>query len=564
MSGRYQRACGMATLLACTAVMEVALAGGLDVQHFRPNANGQGLFGVESPNTLSPLSPHFELSTNMARGLLGVDQGGETLLLSKFQAITHIQAGLGILPWIDLAFDLPVALVNNGTSLAASASTNAGLGDLRITSRIRLLNRESGPLGLAVVLPLTLPTGSPDDYLGEDGLTFNPQVALAGDAGAMGWGMSLGYKLRPLINQYYEPVGASLQLDDEVTYGLATSIALMDTLRLGMELEGRLGFQGAIDRPLEARFGGKFRSEGGLYGFGGAGLGLIGGYGAPTWRVFAGVGYTLGLDFAGFGDSDRDGVKDKVDQCPDTPEDLDQFQDTDGCPDPDNDGDGILDVNDTCPRAAETANGFDDADGCPEADLDMDNVPDEYDKCKTIAEDQDGFEDKDGCPDEDNDGDGFKDIDDRCPDEAEDQDGFQDSDGCPDPDNDGDGVLDEMDQCPNKLETQNGYQDDDGCPERDRDSDGIPDAIDRCRSKAETYNGYKDNDGCPERDTDHDGIPDAIDKCRRKPETHNGFNDEDGCPEKDSDRDGIPDELDRCPHKPETHNKINDEDGCPD
>lgn len=65
-------------------------------------------------------------------------------------------------------------------------------------------------------------------------------------------------------------------------------------------------------------------------------------------------------------DSDSDGIPDSEDRCPLTPEDKDQFEDDDGCPDPDNDGDGIPDARDRCPLEAETANGFEDEDGCPD------------------------------------------------------------------------------------------------------------------------------------------------------------------------------------------------------
>ncbi len=128
------------------------------------------------------------------------------------------------------------------------------------------------------------------------------------------------------------------------------------------------------------------------------------------WDMF--LGGTL--YFGSSSDKDKDGIDNKYDGCPEQPEDIDGYQDLDGCPDPDNDGDGILDADDRCP---------DD------------------------AEDLDGYRDQDGCPDPDNDGDGVIDAYDNCPDEAEDFDGFQDDDGCPDLDNDGDGVLDTMDKC---------------------------------------------------------------------------------------------------------------------
>jgi outer membrane protein OmpA-like peptidoglycan-associated protein len=142
-----------------------------------------------------------------------------------------------------------------------------------------------------------------------------------------------------------------------------------------------------------------------------------------------------GLNANSVSDRDHDGIVDESDRCPDVPEDIDDFQDKDGCPDPDNDQDGIADKVDHC--------------------------PDE-------AEDKDGFEDADGCPEEDNDKDGIVDTMDKCPDVPEDKDKFEDEDGCPDPDNDKDGILDGQDLCPNEPETVNGYADTDGCPDEDQ------------------------------------------------------------------------------------------------
>jgi outer membrane protein OmpA-like peptidoglycan-associated protein len=141
----------------------------------------------------------------------------------------------------------------------------------------------------------------------------------------------------------------------------------------------------------------------------------------------------ISLFFGGNKDKDEDGILNKDDKCPNEPEDIDGFQDSDGCPDPDNDGDGILDLKDQAPNQ---------------------------------AEDIDGFEDEDGIPDLDNDGDGIPDLTDQAPNQAEDIDGFMDEDGIPDPDNDNDGILDTVDQCPDAPETVNGFQDEDGCPDK--------------------------------------------------------------------------------------------------
>jgi outer membrane protein OmpA-like peptidoglycan-associated protein len=172
-------------------------------------------------------------------------------------------------------------------------------------------------------------------------------------------------------------------------------------------------------------------------------------------------------------DSDGDGLRDDVDDCPDQAEDVDGFQDDDGCPEPDNDGDGVC-------EAYVFERGLKDALG------DICRSP-AIDQCPDVPEDLDGWKDLDGCPedDDDRDNDSIGDLLDKCPDDPEDKDGFQDDDGCPDPDNDGDGICDPWvflegkvakyasvckgsDKCPNEPETFNGFEDDDGCPDESK------------------------------------------------------------------------------------------------
>ncbi len=69
---------------------------------------------------------------------------------------------------------------------------------------------------------------------------------------------------------------------------------------------------------------------------------------------------------SGEDDTDGDGIADVADLCTTEPEDVDDFEDDDGCVDPDNDQDQIADVDDACPNEPETYNGQDDGDGCPD------------------------------------------------------------------------------------------------------------------------------------------------------------------------------------------------------
>jgi len=139
-------------------------------------------------------------------------------------------------------------------------------------------------------------------------------------------------------------------------------------------------------------------------------------------------------------DKDGDTIVDDKDACPEKPEDFDEFEDEDGCPDPDNDKDDILDPLDNCPNEA----GPEKTGGCP--DKDGDGIIDSKDACPTQPEDKDGFEDEDGCPDVDNDKDGILDGTDACPDDA----GPLENKGCPRKDSDGDGFFDDEDACVQK------------------------------------------------------------------------------------------------------------------
>ncbi len=147
----------------------------------------------------------------------------------------------------------------------------------------------------------------------------------------------------------------------------------------------------------------------------------------------AGIAYGLGS-----GDTDRDGVSDKKDKCPDVPG-LKEF---DGCPDTDEDG--IPDPEDDCPENA----GPEENKGCP--DTDGDGVLDKDDTCPEVA----GLVELGGCPDAD--ADGIADQDDTCPEAA----GPVENKGCPWPDTDNDGVLDKDDDCPEMAGTTAN-----GCPE---------------------------------------------------------------------------------------------------
>jgi hypothetical protein len=88
------------------------------------------------------------------------------------------------------------------------------------------------------------------------------------------------------------------------------------------------------------------------------GLGFVG-VGAPVVRAVLGFWWSPRVH-----DADADGIEDDQDQCPPLAEDVDGFEDTDGCPDPDNDGDWVPDADDLCPDQAADEDRDLNEDGC--------------------------------------------------------------------------------------------------------------------------------------------------------------------------------------------------------
>jgi outer membrane protein OmpA-like peptidoglycan-associated protein len=208
-----------------------------------------------------------------------------------------------------------------------------------------------------------------------------------------------------------------------------------------------------------------------------------------------------GLSVYAFGgpqrDADHDGIGDKIDRCPGTPQGA--AVDGNGCP-LDSDEDRVFDGLDACPGTLVGATV--DASGCP-SDSDIDGVLDGIDACPDTP--SGATVDATGCP-SDTDSDSVLDGLDRCP--ATPAGAQIDQDGCP-LDDDADGVFNGIDQCPNTPEGV--AVDETGCP-LDSDGDGVVNALDRCPDTPP--NTEVDASGCEVvRDSDGDGVPDAADRC---------------------------------------------------
>lgn len=331
------------------------------------------------------------------------------------------------------------------------------LGDPRLSAKLRLYGRRSGDgFSLAAVAYSSAPLGkhmAPNRGVGQKGITAGGHLVAELHMNRLRLALNLGGLYRPLSKII------TIETGSEFTYGLAGGYALTSQLDVLAEVTGNTRLSANADedatelRVLTQMLAGEVRFTAG------AGIGLAGGVGVPDFRALFGAQFSSDIS-----DSDDDGIRNIDDRCPTVPEDLDGYQDDDGCPEMDNDGDDLDDIVDDCPNEPEDLDGYMDQDGCPDKDNDGDGIEDGYDSCKEDPEDIDGDRDEDGCPDFDRDRDGVEDTVDKCPNEPEDTDGFADEDGCPEVDFDGDNIPDDQDYCPELKEDGLPPDPNDGCP----------------------------------------------------------------------------------------------------
>jgi OOP family OmpA-OmpF porin len=506
---------GAAAAFALLAVPQAASAqraGNLTLDPFRPAMDSRGYITVNASQVLG----HKEASLGIGalswgHGLLsfeGGDCGGEPCtyeIKDMFTATLIAAYGLkfGAVE-LELGASVPFVIMSGdrGPDFIGAPTPNdderfrlegQGIGNIGLHLKTRFLKTSKGPkIGLGLIASAYLPTVSEDErFLGESKIMPAASLILDKEFGKtkrFRAALNAGIRLRTETAEFTQndpdtfdqpaPVtGETIKAGPEIPVGLGVAYGLSPgKFDLIGEVFGALPLSGENYMPLEAIGAIKvYLGRSSFLSLGG-GRGLLPGKGGnPTTRAFIGIVFEPNI-----GDRDGDGYKDDVDACPDQPEDFDDFEDEDGCPEPDNDRDGILDEDDDCPLDPETKNEFQDEDGCPdgvEGDRDGDGILDNVDKCPDDPEDKDDFEDEDGCPDPDNDQDGILDVDDLCPDEAEDFDKWEDVDGCPEIDNDKDRINDTEDACPNPeeggditttQETVNGKDDEDGCPDRGR------------------------------------------------------------------------------------------------
>ncbi len=372
---RIARSLLISSLLVSLTVPALAEDRAVDPWTPPPDQTGFTMF----PSTRVPGAWGFD-------GMLWLDYGLDTLEPSSGSGTARIMqhrfAGaisgqIGLWGRGALALRMPAVLMQSGDDVAGPSLASQAIGNPALDGRVRVIGAASRPDGsvedgaaLAVRGVLTLPVGTSNAYFADDFVRTELSLIADVQAFGLGAGASLGYRHR--FHDDRES-GSNVSFQDQLRLagGLKIPFPLVAIALPGKVQESALveldvgtdprDFFAKYTTPVEARLSYRIIvSDFAISLGGGASLGQA--LGVPDLRVLMGVSYSPRKH-----DQDADGVADGDDQCEHLAEDLDGFEDDDGCPEPDNDQDMILDEDDRCPNEAAEIGRDEDEDGCTDA-----------------------------------------------------------------------------------------------------------------------------------------------------------------------------------------------------
>ena len=288
----------LALLLATPARAQTSSTS-FEAQRFQPMGGVWDILGVESAHVAGHLEKGAVVYLNYANQPLRLVSASDPSVqqpLLESQTGLDIGASIGLFGWLETSLVLPMTAAQATSTAGAidpalgAETAVAGIGDLRIAPKVRLL--ELPALALALALPVTFPTGKASGYMGQDGVTGGATaIAEYGGPGRFRAVANVGVVFRSAVQLMNLDVGNAL------TYGLGSEVpfALLGQRFAGLAtLVGQVGLSGgqaAVEAPLELLAGVRWYAPLGLTAAAGGGPGLTDGYGTPTYRLFFSLGF---------------------------------------------------------------------------------------------------------------------------------------------------------------------------------------------------------------------------------------------------------------------------------
>lgn len=215
---------------------------------FRPNIDGRGIANVDTATTLEQGAANVSAYFQYARRTISFSDpllAGLTTDIVENQVLMDFVAGFGILEFLDFGFDIPIALMQNGTKCLNAGCTTltnysgAALGDIRFALKLRLMPDEPGRFGLALLSDIGIPTGKRTLFTGGKGPSYEQRLIASKTWGRVLLAANVGYR----AVEKTEVMG--MTYDDALTFGAATRVQLPKHLYAYATIAGSHTFAGS-------------------------------------------------------------------------------------------------------------------------------------------------------------------------------------------------------------------------------------------------------------------------------------------------------------------------------
>lgn len=231
----------------------------------------------------------------------------------NFDIVRHSLGGIaaggyGITDWFSIGASVPVTFwqvffdpnTQRLTGGLAPKQQKAGLGDIRLETKFRLLDIDRYNFGIAVIPHFIFPTGRKGSFISGERWTPGATVALEGNIKDRLWlGLNVGYQYHRDSDQYFTG-NANALIDDILKIGVGARVRVTDEWAFigeGLtETRAKSPYRVATQSPMELLGGVQFTPQKALALRGLAltlmgGGGITRGVGAPKAEVIFGVSY---------------------------------------------------------------------------------------------------------------------------------------------------------------------------------------------------------------------------------------------------------------------------------
>lgn len=208
----------------------------------------------------------------------------------------YFYGALGITDYLSVALDWPLFLVYDFAAPQNNVPTSGTYGfkpgDINLSAKLKLLDLDKHPVGIAIIPSVTFPTGKEEHFLGDDGFTGEARVVIeVKPASKLRMAFNAAYQTREKVDTGTYPFRDMVKMSLGANYQVAKNVSLIAEAETQTATNDFYGSRHTS--PAEARVGARWNPNGGgwLLGLGGS-VGIIHGSGMPRYAGFVSVGYT--------------------------------------------------------------------------------------------------------------------------------------------------------------------------------------------------------------------------------------------------------------------------------